>query len=144
MNIDRAYPSDNNDLLKNVQHDLYSRNVFALFDLCGAMQRSPLPPFQFSNAVTLHVLPFDRSISTRTDYWGPTCWARRCLSHEHVWRRRTHRSTCRAAPEDPCRRRRPTAAPNLLHQPGFRSARRSWRAHLESKAEASQAPGLLR
>jgi hypothetical protein len=28
----RAYPSDENDLLKNVQHDLYSRHVSELFD----------------------------------------------------------------------------------------------------------------
>lgn len=32
MIIGRAYPSDDNDLLQNVQHDLYSRHVFELFD----------------------------------------------------------------------------------------------------------------
>jgi hypothetical protein len=30
--ISRAYPSDDNDLLQNVQHALYSRHVFELFD----------------------------------------------------------------------------------------------------------------
>lgn len=32
MIIGRAYPSDDNELLQNAQHDLYSRHVFELFD----------------------------------------------------------------------------------------------------------------